>query len=237
MLKKKTNNKSQGHVEMIVSFTLFLGFLIALLFILSPAKNAQSPSAILDTSETKIMGNISADYKTISLILSSGTDPGACFVIQNKPNLTGNIIVKSLSDIALSASSDADWISITPSSGNRFHNLYFSSEFDVNLIVSCGNILLESNYSFGAIELGKIVLYKKLLSFITEYNEDYESLRNRMSLKNDFVIFVYDTNKNLLFNASRYVPAGSQVASKSINTRAIDLNKNITNIVINIRVW
>ncbi len=237
MLKRRTEIKSQGHVEMIISFTLFLGFLVALLFILSPAKNVQSPSAILDASEAKIMGNISADYKTISLILGSGTDPGVCFVTQNKPNLTGSIIVKSLDDTTLSAFSDSSWVSIIPSYGNRFHNLYFSSEFDVNSVVSCGNILLETNYSFGAMEDGKIVLYKKLLSFIEEYNENYESLRNRMSLRNDFVIFVYDTNKNLLFNASRYVPAGSQVASKSINIQAIDFNKNITNIVINIRVW
>lgn len=231
------SNRSQAHVEMIVSFALFLGFLITLLFILNPIGKDKNLITTLEVTQGKIMKNISADYISASLIVDAGVAQGTCFYVANKPGLAGNVLAEDLAGNMLPASSTPDSVFLASSPNNRFYKLYFSEGFENANTFSCGNQLPGENYDFGATEKGNLIVIKKVQRLIAAYNDNYDAVRNNLGLKNNFALFFYDTQKNLLLNASRFVPSGAEVSSRNINTKAMDVNGHIFDVVINLRTW
>lgn len=227
--------QSQAHVEMIVSFVIFAGFITAMLYFLNPFQNRQISYTILDITEAKLVGEWTAEYKTTSVTFDRAQ--GGCFAINNAVGLQGSLLAKDESGNIHKGATGGN-IHIDSSSSSRYYKLYASSSFSSNS-VSCEEVLPETNsYQFGASDTKEAIFYSNIEQMIQEYESDYEALKTKLDLQNDFVFYVInqDTEEQMT-SATMTIPTVVEVIARDIPVIALDQNANQLNLIINIRTW
>jgi len=242
-IKKIQNKKSkhaQGHVEMIISFLIFIGFISTLFFILNPTQSKQIDYTILSITEEKLTDIWSEEYSSVSVIIDDSVidevnDVG-CFHVPNSLGLSGNLIVKDENGNNVPSSLGSRIRISHPTRGNRFYKIYASDAFPSST-TSCSNKLLTGEYNYGSLVNFDVVMKDNLYDLVEEYNADYEGLKESLGLSNDFMIFVYDTDYNLLVNASQFVPRVVEIVARDIPVVALDRNADPTELIINLRTW
>lgn len=239
-MKMQKSRRSQGHVEMIISFGIFLGFLLALLFFLSPLKSKHIDYTMLDMTEKALLEDWTLDYETVSLSITDSSSLGSasCIVVENKPQLFGKVLAKNKNSGAVAASlSGENSIALDYNSANDFYTLYFSADGFAGSSKTCGNYIPDTTYSFGAVTFRKDILYEDIEKFALEYDTDYEGLKERLGLKNDFAFYLYDEEGIELLGKSIFVPKYVEVIAREIPAIALDKNADMMNIIVNIRAW
>ena len=231
------NRKAQSHVEMILSFVIFIGFLVALFVILNPLKPRHLSQTNLDITESSLIKNWTASYTIVSLTLKSGVDPGIDFSVDNSLNLNGNLFAKDeIGDYVQASIFPSTKINIDHKPENRHYKLYVSDVFDFSSF-SSSTPLSSGEYTFGAINSGEAILFESIEQTIEKYNEDYDGLRQELNLNNDFAFFVYDLEGSLVLNATRFIPQVVEVNAKDIPIVTINKTAGQENLVLNLQVW
>jgi hypothetical protein len=231
-------NKKNGqiHVEMILSFILFVGAVFFIFFFLNPLKSNTNVYTDLDNSYREILKNVSIEYRYISLALASNAN--TCFTVANPFREKENLIVQDSSGNILASSINSSFIKIAPS--GKFYRIYFSDYFnhsDSSSLTSCPDISAQS--SFGPLGFQNEVLYENLIKLDQEYSSDYNSLKSDLNLNNDFEFVVYDENHEVLINnsLSLHKLKPSNVYSREIPLEVIYPNASQNFIILNLRVW
>lgn len=239
--KNKKSKKSQSQVEMILSFVIFIGFVFAIFIILNPIKEKNLSSAVLDDTADKLIKNLSIDYSSISLILVR--DPGLnCVGIVDIGTLVapGNSIVKDISEkLEKSSRISGNQLNFEPNPYSRYYQIYFSNFFNSYPFTGgCAQWPI-TDYSYGALDSKKAVLFENLKKLNDSYMNDYSELKSALKIDNDFEYIVYDTNKNILFSESLSINRlkTRSVLSRDIPIKTINKSADIRDIVINLRVW
>lgn len=232
--------KAQAHVEEILSFVIFAGFVFTLLIFLNPVGQKSTSTTVLDFTERQIIDNLSISYEKVPLILDNAPQDINCFYVNNSRHFTGNILVKdSQEQIKKFKILDGDSrIYIETSLNERYYIIYYNSslnDYPLASIASCNQILAE-DYSFGLTDKTNSVLYENLISFNNSYNENYEALKTNLHLNNEFVFSVFQNN-SLIMNAERQKPSARNILSRNIPLLAVDRNLSRTDIILNLRVW
>jgi len=236
LLKSK---RSQGHIEMIISFIVFVGFVGVLLFFLNPLENSSYIDyAVLDITEEVLMQDWAVEYSVVSLTLDS--PEGNCFRVPNELGLTGDLVVydegnnKKIGNVA---GSDL----YIDGSSYRHYKIYSSDSFSDGSLSGC-NSLEGNNAVFGTKNTFNTVFYEDIEAFVEEYYSDYEGLKDRLGLSNDFIVNVFtqplvDVEADLLMNASRFVPRVVEVTARDLVVVAINNDAQQIPIIINIQAW
>ena len=210
MLVKK-NKKGQGHVEIILSFVIFIGAIILLFIFINPFARTKITSATGEVQE-KIIEKISLDVGKLSIITNSTE---SCYEF-NESNYNGNYV--EISEI------------------ERKYDIYFGKIFE-NKTTKKGCAPL--NYSLGIYSIKKMIVYDEIIKLVTEYNEDYDALKTSLGIKNEFSFLFKNIKDNEIseLSVSKNIPAGVNVISNEVPVRVINKNGEILELVLNIREW
>jgi hypothetical protein len=244
----KNNKKGVGHVEIIVSFVIFIGFLLFLFVIFNPFKNNlgqdAADSAYLKLDEkladniTILSININRSYD-LNLIESSG-----CFQIDYIPDLgcDGKMIVKNASGSIINAKIDRILGKIIiefSAPANRFYTIYCSDELNERINVNSCVDIRRDDYALGIINNKKVWSTHLLNAFYNNYTTNYNQLREEIALQGtDFGFTITDINDQLKFKALKEIPKGvNVVTSPRIPINLLDENATISSEVLNIAVW
>ena len=208
------NRKAQGHVEMILSFVLFVGALIVLFIFINPFAKTEEVSVIEGIQE-RIIDEISLEIGRLSAIVEN--EAIDCY---------------SLSGLSYGA----NYIEKQDSHNLRKYNIYFSDSFIKNAPhEGCGPL----NYALGTYSSEKMISYNKTKDLVTDYNADYEALKQKLGITSEFVF----SFTNLLgvvdsdLSVSKQPPAGINVEAKEFPVRVIDNNADIQELILNVRAW
>jgi hypothetical protein len=212
-IKKMKGIKSQGHVEVIISFVLFIGFLLFIFVFLNPFARTEEPSYIMDNAQKAIMSSITDKVGKLSVILS---ESGTCY------NFDETDYGSKYREV---------------SESNAKYTIYFNDIFFIyapKKQIVCDN----KNYTLGVYSEEKMGVYDKITDLKEDYN-NYEALKNSLGITNDFLFSVSDLTgaKIEALSASRTVPGGVNVESRDIPMRVINNNGQIQELILNIRVW
>jgi len=225
---------------MILSFVIFIGFVVAMLIFMNPAREQKINYASVDIVENKIMENMSFAYSYFGLILNNAVS--GCFVVDN-PGQSGNIIARDMNGAVKTANNDfpARKIYITSSSGERFYRLYFSNKFNNYSIANTGSctVLTSANYTFGPLYTDKAILLDNVQPLYDAYMSDYSGLKASLGANEDFEFSIYDLNRTQTFfdTSSKHKIKTTLVLSRDLPIRVVDKNANMTDIILNIKVW
>ena len=206
--------KAQSHVEVMVSFVIFIGFLLFIFIFLNPFARTKEPSYIMDNAQKVIINNISGDVGKLSVI-TNGT--GGCYQIPSYLTTKYNNNFKEIKE------------------DDKKYTVYFSNEIFSWGVISCGFTL---NYTLGIYSEEKMVVYDRIADLKNAYNSDYDNLKISLGI-NDFLF----STKNLIgeeipeLSVTKNAPKGIDVESRDIPIRVINNTAQVQELILNIKVW
>lgn len=239
MIKAK---KGFGHVEVIISFVLFLSFIVFLLIFLNPIKKLSSNPAYLGLAEEKILGRISTNLTSFSLTLNStlAVGNGECIFfpfISPDYSPTAKLIVKSESGDITGASRTDSYVYFNYTYRKRFYKMYFSNELsEKGLDTSNCRQLTEADYKIGVIQVEKVVSLPKLAGLKDSYINDYNSFKLNLGLKSNLNLIAVNSTGDLL-RLEKFKPRTEDIMAREVPIKILDENANLNPAVLNIQVW
>lgn len=207
----KIEDKKGSHVSFIISFILFISFLIFFIGIIKPFEKVETgKSSLLKHLEDEIIKSVSDDVLVISALEDQSAD---CLEINN-------LNIKNY---------------IAKQEGNLL-KIYSSDEFPSNAF-SCNPA--QQGYEIGLIRTQKYVIQSKVLELNDSYNADYKTLKENFGIPeaNDFEFSLLDINKNSLIKTEFKEIPQIEVFAESIPVTYFDENEGIKNGHMRIAVW
>lgn len=224
------DKKGLSHVEVVLSFIIFLGFSIFLLALFKPFNLSGINTQNLDSLERGVKNYAEINMEKISFLLLNDTSCGIInYSLNNdivmKNNLGQNIdaYLKAKKDIYFKSGINGD-----------FYFVYSCSEFkNKNFGNRCGE-LPSSNYSLSVYSSSKIISAKQIENFNKTYWEDYEDLKNTLGINFDFSFGVYDINNNFIYSGK--APA-KNANSRTLLIETVYESGEIKLNRLNLRTW
>jgi hypothetical protein len=237
MVKMIGKKGISGHIELILSFLIFITFVVFLLIFVNPIKKTNTTTYYLDLTESAIMDNIKTNLTTFSVTLPSNAL--ACFCIPYpSPGADKKLIVKNDKGEIVTATYIGGNICIN--GGNRFHKIYFSEEFE-EVPVACDpatNTLAEGTYTIGVLNEYDKVSGKALSNLNEDYNDDYANLKINLAIPGDFNIIVNLTdNGEYLAYGKTQEPKNAEIMAREIPIEIINSTGGFIPAVMNLQAW
>lgn len=229
--RSKSNKKGIGHVEMIVSFSIFFLFVIFLFTYLNPIKAPSISKVLLDIVEQGL-DNYTAKVLEIAVKVGSG----GCFQIKCPFNdcSENNVFVKDKSGNVCGFNYGTATGNLSISGTGDFFYLYHSDKSIKPPEGSCSGATPRQT-KFSVPKLQVLYLDSELERLNEEYENDYEGLKSRFGfpVASDFSISIEG-----MFTMSVTKPKGVAVIARDTPISILDGNtKEIIKGSMNIRVW
>ena len=221
---KMINKKAQGHVEMILSFTMFMGFLLFVFMFMNPFAQSK-PEYIMENLERAIFNEISSSIGRMSVIVMNAyPEVGDC----TPPNIEA-VDYKKVGDNLKMVENNV-----------RKSTIYYGPDFEnqAPLFPACDSEQYQK-YELGAYIREEMIVKTKIQKLINNYKNDYSGLKKAMAVTNEFVFEVRNFDGNLFedLKVERKIPSGTSVEALDIPVRIIDENGLIRELILNIRAW
>jgi len=210
--------KAQMHVEMILSFALFILSITIIFLLLNPISKQSSNKMEINIIQQKILNKISSEVGIMSVITT--TENGCYEFPLNYINEYGSEFTEFQQE------------------NLRKYNLYFSEDLSntqTHNIPGCE----PTGFSFGVYLTEDLIVYDKINELITEYNSAYEPLKDELRLNNDFT-FKFKTKDNVEvqgLKTSKSPPSGINIIANEFPVRVIKSSGEIQELILNIQAW
>jgi hypothetical protein len=236
-------NKKGSHVGMILSFVIFITFIVFLYTVIQPMLNTgEDKKATLEYLEIRIIQNVSLNLTTASVEFNNTWNTQNCVRLKNfliLSEIPPYILVKNETQSVQDAYMDfGDLLINRKSRENHFFKIYSSPDFKLlgNITLSCRQIN-DADYTIGSIKTGKYIFEKKLFYLMDYYKSNYETLRTELKIPpgNEFGFGFVETNGTKIEVEQETKSANVYV--KEIPIQYVDNQANIQSGFINIKVW
>lgn len=210
------NKQGQAHIEIMLSFVIFIGFLVFILIFLNPFAKTESAD-LISSIEKSILNNVSVDIGKMSVIGGSGNNDYTIPLSYNNINFVEKIET------------------LTGTNPQKC-TLYFSDEIFTGKNKNCQFI---GTPQFGVYSTEKMIVYERIGLLKTNYDTNYAGLKNSLGITDDFVFNVegLDGVKIAELSVTKNIPSGIEVQAKNIPIRTINNSGDIQELMLNIRVW
>lgn len=234
------NKRGMKHVEVILSFLIFIVAVGFALYFFSPFSNDRVVNSYLDYTFREIDGNTSVRVDTFSISVNSGASPP-------------NTIAINLSDVNQSLHSWAKEYGGNPLYSSRevggdlvyvesplgwngidFILVRFSEEFTETTGMFAEHE--ESYYDIASYDTDELMSEKKLLDLNKSYYEDYQSLKDSFNIVGaNFGFSLVFANDVII--SEKPIPEGLDVFSESKRIEVLRKNGEIVFADFSVKVW
>ena len=204
------SKRAQGHIEIISSFLIFIGFLLFMFIFLNPFATSESKD-IVNNIERSILNNISEDVGKLSVIV----DEGKCY-----DPLDFDLYKKTGQNIKLISS-------------GRKYTIYYGNFF-IPDVPSCTG---EVSYTLGTYSTENMIIYEKIIELRTSYDNNYEDLKTSLGIIDEFIFELKRIDGGVEIGVNKEVPFGIEAPAADIPIRVINSNGVVSEFILNIRVW
>jgi hypothetical protein len=233
MIMKK-RKKGMSHVEIIVSFVIFLGFLVFIFSVLNPFKTLDRKDIYFDVIEEGIKNYTSTKFDFLTINLNENV--GGCFYIDYS---LGKVIVKNESYDFVDAKSDGGKVYIKGS--GEFYYIYSCEEFeDKSLINEKECIKMEEmNYTFGLFRSYNMTSNKSLIKLKNEYETNYRQLKRKLGVPEteDFLFRVRNMTGQEILNVTKNIVRGAKVSTRGVPIQIVYNDGTLEYAILNIQKW
>ena len=239
--------KRGSHVGIILSFAMFVVFLVFLYSITEPAIKTQTDKEfLLGYLKGGVLERSSAEM-TGTTILSSGgwEDKYNCLEINYSlmgiENPTNISLVAYNETNPLSSNFDGGYLYIGGFSDKKqFFKIYYSEEpLDNNaeVIGSCTQIVKEDEYTIGLIRTTKYIFESRIIELINDYESDYESIKEELKVPigSEFDFSFRYSNGTTIGTGEKSIT--TSIYAEETPIQYIDKQASINSGFINIRIW
>ena len=232
-----------GHVEVILSFIIFVGFLIFLFFIFNPFDLTRD-SSLVDSIFLNLEEDLFATLTEFSINLNEA--PNGCFSITNLDDFNcqapAQISVRDENGERKDANFNPNTINIAHTAENKFYTIVCSEDIESFWSPQGCTLVPDGDYSLGIISEKTVWSMVKLEQFKNDYEtSDEEVMEKYVPVGNDFGIRLWDLEDNLqqedpLISAGE-VPEGIRVDAKTVPIDVLETNGLISKRTLTILTW
>jgi len=212
-MEKIKSKKGQGHIEFMLSFTIFAGFLLFIFIFLNPFAESKSEQ-VMNKIQGSIINEISSEVGKLSIVVNSTND---CYD-NSKVIVYGNKFIE------------------IPDTNLRKYTIYYNDVFGAGSAPSC-SAKSGRNYSIGTYSKEEIIIYEKIQGLKTNYTNNYEGLKTSLGILNDFIFELKRIDGGVEIGVNKDVPVGIEIESVNIPVRVINSKGIISEYILNIRAW
>lgn len=237
-------NKRGSHVGVIISFAVFIIFLVFLLVIMEPTLTiTEEKEDALENMGALLKDYLKSELTTATAQINLGVNiAGNCIELENLEIINGtdfsgrNIFTKNSSNADLGHDWRTPDLRIRNNGQNRFFKIYASSAIDSaeSTLNGCRNIGGD-DYVFGIVKTEENILEQNILTAMELYESDYETLKENIGISEEFGFDFTYSNGTVL---STGVSSGSKnIYAKEMPIIYLDksLNRNTGSIII--KTW
>ncbi|MDP3991962.1 MAG: hypothetical protein U1B79_01365 [Candidatus Pacearchaeota archaeon] len=178
-------NKKGSHVGFVISFMLFITFVIFMYLILNSRIDfGQDKANSLEYVKSEITERVSGSLTTASVDLNN---PGSnCVELSNFLGIAGignRVMVRSDSGNILNAGISGQSLQVERN-GNTFFRVYGSEEFSqtAGSLGSCQSLSEGQGYILGLVRDSEEIFESKIIALSNNYTGDYEALKKDMNI-------------------------------------------------------
>ncbi len=225
--------KKGSHVGMVLSFVVFVTFVIFVYSILGPSVfSGQGSSEELKELEKNLAEEISGNFSSLSVVIEN-SGLGDCVIFTGL--VDGNFVVVKNSNGGILNSEFNEGVLKVESQGENFLKIYSSEEeFAFSGVSGSCLEIGEGDYSIGSSREQKMIFETRMRGVVGEYGADYETLKEKLGMTRDFSFsFVLDDSEEI----GEISSAGKEVYADRIPISYVDSQAEIKSGFINIRVW
>jgi len=241
--------KGISHLEMILSFVIFISFLI-FLFIIFPVRNTEQGKAGLEAAETGILNFTDARITSLGVGLNDTAiekiiDKKNCFCFETGLDI-GKVIVKDDADKSANATAISkikdgkiDGSKVCINGTEKFYQIYYSTYFtEKAFLIDCFTITQEYGLKIGILSDYRALSYDRINSLNTSYYSDYNKLLTQFSMPKDsnFGFIITDMNGKEIFRVMKEKTGGG-VNARNIPIQIAYTNGTFQEVILNIQSW
>ncbi len=242
-------NKCGSHVGMILSFAIFITFIVFLYSVLNPAvKTGEDKTATLEYLQMQIVKNVSSNLTGATIAWTEAVNPSDnCIQLNNLLGFLGipfpyRVIIKNENNIILPQpyliSEDSPDLEINrATSEERFFRIYNSPEFETPSASHSGTCSGLSNYDIGSVTGGGYVFEKRMYTLFNYYENNYEMLKTEFKVPpgSEFGFGFVQSNGTVIIVGEP--PKTANVHVSELPIQYINGDANILSGFINVKVW
>lgn len=226
--------KGMSHIEVILSFVIFVGFLIFLLAIFNPFKSEGKDRSYLDVLERAIIQNTSIEVEFMSVNIE--TLQNECFSLDYALD---NIIVRDENKNIIPGYSSNNKLFIN-GIGKKFLYIYSSEAFEEQTFSGeCNQLSEGTDYTLGLYRVEKYISNDSLNEIKNKIDDAtiYMELKRYYEIPNsmEFSFSVRDT-AGIYLISSRTKDA-KEIISRDIPIQIIFKDGSIKVAILNIKIW
>ena len=248
ILKK---SRKGTHVGVVLSFVIFVTFLVFLYSIIQPAiKTRANEQNLLNFLEDNLVSQVSADMTTVSIGVNK-VFTHSCIELNdviNETEITTNFIVINDSGyvfdslISIDAGNNYDLFIDRPRDElDNFFKIRVSEEFggmSTGTMGSCKQMDKDANgYTVGSIRTDKYIFESKIKELMESYGGDYGGTKKALnvSAQNEFGFgFTYSNGTTI---KTPEVDVSTVIYADEVPIQYIDEDANIESGRLNIKLW
>ncbi len=229
------DKKGLQHVEFIISFVFFIGFLTIALYFFNPIKTDRIVDPVLFYTIEEISGNIITDLESFSISLDKNLD-GSNIAIPFSEYAGLNVKVIDSSGNLLQSGFIGGIVYIVKGE-NDFITILFSEDF-VSGSLSDGVLLDDSNYSISSYDKREVLSESKIQRLKEDYEDDYENLKEEIKLPDQANFgFSLEFSEDDKITAQRDIPVGLEVFGESKRHEILRINNNLEFADLRVVIW
>lgn len=247
-------DKRGSHIDVILSFVIFISFIIFLYAIIQPSLSSKEGKTVfLNYIGNELVKNLTGKNLTMTSILVEPQNPRSCLKLtgfkDNARISSMAIVVKNSSGMTFASyKSGSDlYIDMTPSQNSKLFHVYYSPDFSVigdNPLGPC-NPALNLDASPNGYSINRAETYtshyawgNNTAELISIYNNDYSSVKdwfNLTTMQNFRFDFTYQNGT--IIGTEDNIPLSVNVYSEIFPIAYISQNNNLEAGSLIVRVW
>lgn len=218
------------HIEMVLSFILFVGFIMFVLLYIKPYNQTPLPDSIVTGVHDLFESYVSTNLTTMFLHSNSS----GCFSI-NLANidLNSGSVVRNISGQLVPSFLSGNKINIQ--SSENFFRIYLSPDLTPSSSISCA-LLPSTNYSIGSSDKTTLISYLKLQQIRQEYENNYNILKQELNVPDRFD-FTISANLSSPYELSKPIPQEATVFARGYMHQVLYPDGTIENKEFIIKAW
>lgn len=233
--------KKASHVGVVISFVIFITFIIFLYSVTEPITRVErGKQDLLEFLKIELINQFTTELTTETILIKNADSPN-CIKIDIGAESNMNSVVKNeeTGQILESYLEGSD-IKIQRNGATQIKT-YYSEGFSENQEISgCDNVLAEEDFQFGLVRTLDYVFENLVVNFseFISNQEGYETIKQELNMPSadNFGFAFEDGNRNIIVQTEeRDVPTDIYV--EEVPIQYVDSEANIKSGFLRIKVW
>lgn len=236
------NNCKGSHVGVMLSFVIFVSFLLFFYLIVQPTVTRQEKQSFLDSVEARLIEEASAELKSVSVKINDVAVESDCFRLNDFLSESGmeeRIIATDEDGENLTVDVAEDHLEIEDS-GSSFIKIYESDEFEEagGSLGDCLELNEGSEYNIGTLKSDKEIFESRIIEIAGKYKNNLNGLKENLSIisVNEFDFsFTYSNGTEISVGQENILDLDVYVSSSQIQYISREGSREIGS--LSVRVW